>query len=234
MRTFTSGADEQVRHFLDVLVDPSSTHEAYQQAMVELGRTLGMQVASKVAASNEPVCVVCTVEDADFLARGLMEGAELAGVDGERLKLICFWNERVRRFVGSEMDVFDVAPVMKQYREAASLSEAAVVVVKSIISGACVVKTNLAMLIEGVTPSRVLVAAPVMLQGADQRLAAEFTAEVAGRFEYLTFALDDQKGPDDNVLPGIGGSVYERLGFEDKNTHVPELVRQRRGRLAVA
>ena len=129
---------------------------------------------------------------------------------------------------------FDVAPVMKQYREVEDLDGAVVVVVKSIISGACVVKTNLAMLIDHVTPSRVFVAAPVMLKGAEQRLASEFPVEVADRFEYRTFAIDDQKDADENVTLGIGGSVYERLGFQDKNTHVPEIVKQRRQRFVAA
>jgi len=235
MRTFTSVADDDVRHHLEVLIDPASPQASYKEAMIALGRRLGAEIARPLAMSGtEPICVVCTVEDADFLARGLIEGIENAGVDAKRLKLICFWNERIRRFVGTERDLFDVAPVIKEYRELASLGTAVLVVVKSIISGACVVKTNLAMLIDGVTPSRVVVAAPVMLKGADERLASEFTSEVAGRFEYLTFAIDDQKDQDDNVVPGIGGSVYERLGFEAKNTHVPELVRQRRRRLATA
>jgi hypothetical protein len=69
----------------------------------------------------------------------------------------------------------------------------------------------LAMLIDDVIPSRVFVAAPVMLKGAEERLASEFPWEISSRFEYRMFAIDDEKDEEENVLPGIGGSVYERL-----------------------
>jgi len=234
VRPFTSEATDDVRHTLGVLIDPTSPHEVYQRAMTDLGHELGIAVARRTPASDvSTVCIVCTVEDADYLARGLIDGMEETGFNASQLKLVCFWNERVRRLSGSDKDAFDVAPVIKQYREASNLDGAVIVVVKSIISGACVVKTNLAMLIDDVTPSKVVVAAPVMLKGAKEKLASEFTQDMASRFEYLTFAMDDQKGPDENVLPGIGGSVYERLGFENKNAYVPDLVRQRRNRLAL-
>ena len=140
----------------------------------------------------------------------------------------------MRRFNGDDHDSFDVAPIVKQYREEVDISNAVIVVVKSIISGACVVKTNLATLIDQVLPQRVIVAAPVMLEGAEGRLAAEFPSSTAGKFEYFTFAIDNERDQNDNVVPGIGGSVYERLGFDDKTSHVPELVKQRRRGLAHA
>jgi hypothetical protein len=70
------------------------------------------------------------------------------------------------------------------------------------------------------------------LEGAEGRLAAEFPSSTSGRFEYFTFAIDTERDQDDNVVPGIGGSVYARLGFEDKTSYVPELVKQRRRDLA--
>jgi hypothetical protein len=110
------------------------------------------------------------------------------------------------------------------------IRDAVLIVVKSIISGACVVKTNLASLIDEALPLRVIVAAPVMLKGAEQRLASEFPQSMSSRFEYFAFAIDDEKGSDDNVVPGIGGSVYERLGFGDKTAYIPEIVKERRRR----
>lgn len=68
------------------------------------------------------------------------------------------------------------------------------------------------------------VVAPVMLKGAQERLASEFPKQVASRFDYLTFAIDDVRD-DDTVIPGIGGQVYDRLGMTDKNAYVPEIVR---------
>jgi hypothetical protein len=44
------------------------------------------------------------------------------------------------------------------------------------------------------------------------------------------FASDKEK-KGDSVIPGIGGSVYELLGFknsEDKNKYMPTIVKERR------
>jgi hypothetical protein len=233
MRTFTTFASGDARRQLDILVDQEASAGAYQQAMTSLGRQLAVEVVAKnPSIKRSTVCVACTVEDADYLARGLLDGLAETGVDSSHLRLVCFWNERVRRFNGDDHDSFDVAPIVKQYREEVDISNAVIVVVKSIISGACVVKTNLATLIDQVLPQRVIVAAPVMLEGAEGRLAAEFPSSTSGRFEYFTFAIDTERDQDDNVVPGIGGSVYARLGFEDKTSYVPELVKQRRRDLA--
>lgn len=231
-RTLTPLTSGETERLLNVLADEHSGPSEYQGAMTALGRFLADGMLQKVPELlSRPVCVACTVEDADFLAKGILEGLERGGVDPSRLKLVCFWNERVRSFNGSDAKLFDVAPIVKSYREDVDLQHSIVVVVKSIISGACVVKTNLTALIDRVVPERVLVAAPVMLIGAEKRLASEFPAQTAERFEYFTFAVDDKKSEDGEiVLPGIGGSVYDRLGFKDKNAYVPEIVRQRRGR----
>lgn len=230
MRTYTKFTSDTAQVLLAALADTGTDPGAYQRAMTDLGKELAATIAHDVLpslASQSLVCVVCTVEDADFLARGLMDGLAKVGVSSDRLKLACFWNERVRSFIGSDERAFDIAPVIKQYREATDLQDAVVVVVKSIISGACVVKTNLATLIETAVPSKVIVAAPVMYKGAEQRLAQEFPTSISQRFEYLTYAIDDEKAGD-NVVPGIGGQVYDRLGFEEKNTYVPQLVKERR------
>jgi hypothetical protein len=229
-REFTSHTSKATEGLLATLVDEGATPAAYQAAMTGLGKQLAERiVASMPAVKSRPICVVCTVEDADFLARGILEGLETAGVNPAALNLVCFWNERVRAFNNGAEPAFDVAPIIKAYREDFDLPNAVVIVVKSIISGACVVKTNLTALINRTVPEEVLVAAPVILKGAEKRLASEFPAEMASKFKYFTFAIDDTKSADGEVvLPGIGGSVYDRLGFTDKNAHVPEIVKMRR------
>jgi len=235
MRKLTSLASDSTQVLLQLLVDKQSSPEKYRHAMTELGRDLGAQMVSQVPSLvSSPICVACTAEDADFLARGVIEGLERAGADASRLRLICFWNARVRRFEGAAESSFDVAPIVKEYREPVDLKEATVVIVKSIISGACVVKTNLAALIEDTQPQTVLVAAPVMLEGAERRLASEFPRKVSRKFRYFTFAVDNEKAGDEIVVPGIGGSVYERLGFGDVLAVVPEIVSQRRPRFVRA
>ena len=232
MRHYTGLATSHARTLLNVLSATDSPVSSYQAAMTELGYELGRNLAPVVSiTATGDVCLVCTVEDADFLAKGMLEGMRVAGVSTERLKLVCFWNDRVRQFEGTNQAVFDVAPILKQYKEAIKAEHVTLVVVKSIISGACVVKTNIMAMIDDIAPEKVLVAAPVMSEGADQRLAEVFPANIANRFEYFTFAVDDQYAPDQHTLiPGVGGSVYERLGFEGDSRlrYIPEIVRQRR------
>lgn len=52
---------------------------------------------------------------------------------------------------------------------------------------------------------------------------------MADKFKYLAFAEDSTKDNYGNVIPGVGGSPYQRLGFGDqKNTFIPDFVKARR------
>jgi len=49
----------------------------------------------------------------------------------------------------------------------------------------------------------------------------------------VTFAIDNKKDGE-NVIPGIGGSVYELLGLGDskeKNRYMPKIVKERRAKI---
>lgn len=49
-------------------------------------------------------------------------------------------------------------------------------------------------------------------------------------FQFFYFAKDDERTPEGEVIPGIGGNVYYRLGFEgqdSKNKYIPEVVKAR-------
>ena len=97
-------------------------------------------------------------------------------------------------------------------------------------SSACVVRTNITELVYERNPRRVLVFAPVVLDGAESRVTADFEPAISERFEFYWFAKDDEKDGE-NVIPGIGGQVYERLGIgtkAEKNAFTPSLVRERR------
>lgn len=229
-RTFTRYAADDTRQLLASLVISETSVSDYRAAMHSLGQRIGthaLEIAPE--ARHHKVCVLCTVEDADFLARGIVEGLESAGLKHEQVRLACFWNERVRRFEGDSADSFDVAPIIKQYREQVDVHDAILILAKSIIRGTCVVRTNLAALLDDQVPRQIIVAAPVMLQGAPDRLAREFPKGVAEKFKYLAFAEDDKKDDQGNVIPGVGGSPYMRLGFGDKkNTFVPKIIKMRR------
>ena len=96
-------------------------------------------------------------------------------------------------------------------------------------------KTNLTNLIDQFDPERVVVVAPTMLSGAEDRLAREFPPDIASKFVYMSYATETEKD-DNDLVPGLGGDVYERLGFgtrDEKNRYVPEIVKSRRERYAI-
>lgn len=227
-RTFTAFAeqDPKAKALVDELLSLKGNPNGYREAMRQLGEHLADSMLPQLeAAPSQDVCVICTVEDADFLARGLIEELELRNV-GARTRMICMWNERIKN------EGVSVSPVLRTYEEAFDKDNSVFIIVKSIISGACVVKTNLTKAISSANPKRIFVASPVMLEGAEYRLAREFPADIAEKLEFFHFATDSQKSADgEEVIPGVGGSVYELLGFGDskvKNKYVPNIVRERR------
>jgi hypothetical protein len=57
-------------------------------------------------------------------------------------------------------------------------------------------------------------------------LMREFPEEISSKFHFITFAVDDEREGSE-VIPGIGGMVYPRLGLGDmgtKNRYIPEMV----------
>ncbi|WP_396957053.1 hypothetical protein [Nitrosomonas sp.] len=225
MRRFTDRATEPVEVLLNQLLSATESPEVYRDTMYKVGLQIGHDIASSYGDSSTEVYIACTVEDADFLAKGIIDALESKQVF-QAVRLACFWNER------SKIDGFiSIAPILKRYSEPFSSSNQLLVVVKSIISGACVVKTNLTNLIKDQNPSKILITAPVMYKGANLRLEKEFTPEITKLFSYLTYAIDDEKSNDGNITPGIGGDVYQLLGFGDqqtKNRYIPEIVKRRR------
>ncbi len=216
--------DTEARRLVDEISRPNLGVDNYRATMLKLGEKLGENVVKKLSVPNSnDACVVCTVEDADFLAKGVVNTLDMAGMGG-RTKLLCIWNERVKESGVS------IAPITKQYMEKSTSSKVDYIIVKSIISSACIVKTNLTRALSDNNHGKIIIVSPVLLYGAQQRLEQEFPEEIANLFEYIWFATDFEKSGD-YIYPGIGGSVYENLGFVDekeKNKYTPNIVRQRR------
>lgn len=231
MRTFTdfSKKDPVARQLVDELHTIHDNPKKYREHMLQIGRHLGVGIIPKLLKDqNSAICVVCTVEDADFLGRGLIEELERAGF-GERVHLLCLWNEKIRQ------NGISLSPISRQYKEDFPAENSTFIMVKSIISGACVVKTNLTRAVSFSKPARIIVASPVMLAGAEGRLEREFPAAISAKFEYVHFVTDTEKDKDgENVLPGIGGSLYELLGLgnqHEKNKYIPSIVKERRKKM---
>jgi hypothetical protein len=222
MRQYSEHATPVAKALLDQLVAKPSPH-AYRTAMEQLGAEMAGIVGAKLG-NDERILLVCTNEDADFLVKGLL--GELQRQGHTHIAVACFWNDRVRIAAAQ----LDVAPIIRSYVEPTEHVDA-FVVVKSVISSACVVRTNITELVDEKQPRRILVVSPVILKGSTENLASEFDTDIAKRFEYFWFAQDDERKNDGEVVPGIGGSVYELLGIgtnTTKNNYVPELVATRR------
>lgn len=222
--------DADIGKALDTLLAKPKP-EVYRDAMHTLGIELAKEVWSRLgnAISNgHQILLACTVEDADFLAKGMVDFFGQTG-SGDKVRLACFWNARS----SNELDV-SIAPVVKQYVERTVDKHPIVIIVKSVISGTCVVKTNISKLISLTDPESIFVAAPVMLKGAEAKLSHIFPKEISDKFQFVAFAEDAEKDAGGNVLPGIGGSVYELYGFsaDTKNKYVPEIVKERRLQMA--
>ena len=221
MRTYANHITKSVQELLDQLVARPEPVE-YRRLMTRLGEELAPLIAEKLVGYQR-IMLICTNEDADYLATGVLQA--LSAAEPFQIFLACFWNDRLRLDSG-----LDVAPIIRQYIEPAPSIDA-FVVVKSIIATACVVQTNISEIFHQYQPQKVVVAAPVMMQDSIPNLESEFEESISKRFQYVWFAQDDELTANGEAVPGIGGSVYELLGIgtsSTKNSYVPAIVQQRR------
>ena len=80
-----------------------------------------------------------------------------------------------------------------------------------------------------VNPQAIHVVAPVMHVDSNKKLEKQFPFSISKLFKYV-FLAKDSKLEDNNVILGIGGSVYEKLGFTDqyhKNKIIPSIVQEK-------
>jgi hypothetical protein len=229
-RTLSRLASAAAQTHLDALLRATRDPRAYRREMTALGDDLGDALLKQMGHVSKGVLFVCTVEDADWLARGIIRRVTTS-IPENRIFVACFWNRRER--VGDKHPV-SVAPIIRRYVERFKPADIdTVVVIKSIISGACVVRTNLLEVLTTVQPNRVFIVAPVMHTDARSKLEGEFPPDIVQRFDYCYFAEDTERDEDSGeIRPGIGGEVYKLLGFPDqdeKNRHRPDLIRERVG-----
>jgi hypothetical protein len=219
---------EVIRNHLDVLASKKSSPADYQASMKALGSQLGFEI-TKFVGRNRQGLLICTPEDADFVAAGLLESLRS---HVKRLNFACFWHRRAHPDLNPRNKLsFDVAPVVKRYEEPTRKSLDFIVVVKSIISSGCVVRHNVLDIIDRKEPAEIFVAAPVIYKDADKCLKAEFPASISRKFHFVYFAEDSKRDAHGIVSPGIGGDVYKRLGLSKERQSVPEIVKRRRADL---
>lgn len=218
------GNEEVIRKSLDALADKTTDVEAYRNAFnvlgVELGRVLALKVGDVPA---EETMLVCASEDADWLAKGVE-----CGFGKGMLPVSVYWSTRNTVYESDNGDKIEIAPIIKAYEEPIVKCRL-LIIVKSIISSSCVVKTQLTRLIDRIHPDIVAILAPVMYKDAQPNLLKEFPKEISDKFNFLQFAIDEDRNGDE-VIPGVGGIVYPRLGLGNlntKNQYMPQMVIKR-------
>ena len=224
MRTFENlqyGDEAVIKASLEALADKTTGIEEYRKAFRVLGEELGRVLAYEYKKTPaEHTMLVCASEDADWLATGVESGFG----KGE-LKKSVYWSSREVVYTNEDGSKVEISPIEKAYEELIDDCQL-LVIVKSIISTSCVVKTQLTRLIGKISPKQIAILAPVMYKDGIPNLKREFPEEISSKFNFVTFAIDDKRVGNE-VVPGIGGMVYPRLGLVDietKNHYIPEMV----------
>lgn len=224
MRTFENlqyGDEAVIKASLEALVDKTTGVEEYREAFRVLGKELGKVLAYEYKATPvEHTMLVCASEDADWLATGVESGFG----KGE-LKKSVYWSSREVVHINEDGSKVEISPIEKAYEEPIDDCQL-LIIVKSIISTSCVVKTQLTRLIGKMSPRHIAILAPVMYKDGIPNLMREFPEEISSRFNFVAFAIDDERVGSE-VVPGIGGMIYPRLGLVDietKNHYIPEMV----------
>jgi hypothetical protein len=229
-RVYTTHANEKIKILLQKLVDAIEP-VCYGSLMENLGQELGKTILSQVHGDCAKLYVAGTVEDADYLTKGIINRLEKKI---SSINFACFWNHRVSPF---GIEDLSAAPILRKYFEPVDESVDYLIVAESLMSDECVVKTNLSYLIETINPDHIFIVTPVIFKGVEEKLREEFEEEVNNKFQFVYFAKDDVKDEQGNVFPGIGGVAYQRLGFvdqDDKNKFTPEIVKVRRAHYIAA
>ena len=224
MRTFENlqyGDETVIKASLEALANKNTNVEEYRRAFRVLGEELGKVLAYEYKSTPAArTMLVCASEDADWLATGVESGFG----KGE-LKKSVYWSSREVVHINEDGSKVEISPIEKAYEEPIEDCEL-LVIVKSIISTSCVVKTQLTRLIGKISPRQIAILAPVMYKDGIPNLMREFPEEINRKFHFVTFAIDDERRGSE-VVPGIGGMVYQRLGLVDietKNHYIPEMV----------
>jgi hypothetical protein len=235
MRNLAEGVSPETVSTLELLINKKTSRRAYGDAFYRLGQLLAQRLSE--ADLGKKVLLVCTSEDADFLARGLFESIKKPNPSNRSfLAFACLWQERFDPVPnGLHRKRFEVAPIIKRYEEPTDDNIDSLIVVKSIIASSCVVRHALLDTIARKHPKRIFVVSPVIAKGAPESLQAEFPRKVASLFRFVYFAEDDSPDADGMVWPGIGGNVHQRLPLpKTRGILMPKIVAERRNRLLEA
>lgn len=220
-KNITYNDNLQTIQALQALSKPGISVAEYQDAFYQIGTALGHLLNRKIENNFGNTMLACASEDADWLAHGVLDS-----ISKKDLSLAVFWNERITL---NEQTKIEYSPIIKSYIEPIEDCQT-LILVKSIISTSCVVKTQLLHLIGKINPKNIYIVAPVMYKNAQASLNKEFPNFISEKFNYITFAIDSERKSTGEIVPGVGGMVYPKLGLgniHEKNKYTPDLVLSR-------
>lgn len=222
-RQYTKIATPEAKKQLNCLLESIDMPQKYQIAMTELGKLLAESMLSEFNEVNlKDAIVIATAEDADFLLYGVSTVLQQHKINK---KLAVFWNHHYQ--LPSKTSV---APILHSFIEPGYEKMHNVIIVKSVMSGSCVVRTNLIAMLDKVKNiDNIFILSPVAHKNSKQKLKEAFPVEISSKFNFLFFAEDDQKNEKGEVIPGIGGQIYNLLGLDDQPAltgYMPNMVKE--------
>lgn len=206
---------KSLHNLLSFTNDPSK----YQDTMVDIGHFLG-EILNQVIPLTSKCLIASTAEDADFLSKGVIDSLR----HSHKTFAAVFWNNHY-----AVPGAGSIAPIVHKFLQPGFEQADTLVVVKSVISGSCVVRTNILALIERLHVKKIYVVAPVMYEKAEGTLRSEFPSEISDLFDFVYLAQDSERDNSGEVKPGIGGQIYQLLGMTDQPARtgfMPQLVKQ--------
>ena len=217
-RTYSRYSTDVSVKLLNNLIKFSNEPSVYKEIVIGIGHFLGDILNDKISPLSK--CLIAsTAEDADFLAKGVIDSLAF----NHDTFTAVFWNNHY------SIDGGSVAPIVHKYLQSGFEDADSLIVVKSIISGSCVVRTNILSLIERLNVKKIYIVAPVMHIKSEDSLRSEFPSEIFNLFDFIYLAEDSEKDKFGEIKPGIGGQIYQLLGMLDqpvKTGFVPNIVKQ--------
>lgn len=218
-RIYTPLTTPIAKRHLQGLLDSIDNTTEYREHMIALGKLLAVSIIPTMNKQSDTL-IISTAEDADFLQSGV---ASVLHDHNIPTKLAVFWNNHYQL-----ADHSSVAPIVHKFIQTGYDSAKNIIIVKSVMSGSCVVRTNLIEIID-IMPNveNIFILAPVAHTKSEQKLKAEFPTNISDKFKFICFAIDDERSKAGEVIPGIGGSVYQLLGLTDQpvlTAYMPQVV----------
>jgi hypothetical protein len=181
---------------------------AFSEVMYDCGQALAAILLESLQEAPRKVCVMTPAEDADGIAKGVVDHLKGHGVDAY---LLCLWNQLSTPFVGGEM----VAPILRKYAQDGYDECDQLIAVQSFLGDSTVLKTNITAHFDKLKPQVVHVLAPAMHTKLQETLNRQFPESIHERFRFYTFVYDsDLDAATGELRPGIGGLPAERMNHQ--------------------